>query len=74
MGAEMSTQARAKKPTHEDWQKARDRRGSSARKTVRALLDGNNGAAMEHARDWDEHDDEMFRISQILDGPGEAEL
>lgn len=59
-----------KQPTHEDWANARLRRESSARKMARALLDGNNGAAMEHARDWDEHDDEMFRISRVLDGDG----
>lgn len=59
-----------KQPTHEDWVNAREKRDASARKTVSALLEGDNGAAMEHARDWDEQDDIMFRISRTLDGDG----
>jgi hypothetical protein len=74
MGAEMSTQAGAKQPTHEDWKRAKDLRESEARKTVQALLDGRIDAARQHALKSDAADDLTWSISKILDEPGEEAL
>ena len=57
-----------KKPTHEQWERAKQRRDEAARRAVRALLDGKTDEAMQQALKYDENDDIMFAISKVLDG------
>jgi hypothetical protein len=59
----------AKQPTHEDWQRAMQRRDQAARRAVRALLDGKADEAMQQALKYDENDDTMWAITKQLDGP-----
>lgn len=63
---------RTGQPTHEDWERARQRRDSAARLSVRALLDGRTDEACQQALKYDENDDIMYAISKILDAPLEA--
>lgn len=54
--------------THEDWQRAKDKRDRAALRAVRELLNGKTGEATQSALESDQADDEMLRISKILDG------
>jgi hypothetical protein len=62
----------SKQPTHEDWQRARDKREQAAMQAVRSLLNGRTDEAMQQALKAGEQDDLMWSISKILDGPADA--
>lgn len=59
-------------PTHEDWERARKTRNTAALKSVSQLLAGNHAGAMESARESAAADDEMDRITDVLDRRGNA--
>jgi hypothetical protein len=53
--------------THEDWQKAKDKRDAAALQAVRHLVTGNIEAAKKEASKSASFDDEMTRIAKELD-------
>jgi hypothetical protein len=58
--------------THEDWERARKTRNAAALVAVRHLLRGDSAGAMESARESAAADDEMDRITDVLDRRGNA--
>ena len=56
-----------RKPTHDDWLRAKSKRDVAAWVTVKRLLEGDVEVAKTAAEEYQAHDREMDRISAILD-------
>jgi hypothetical protein len=57
-------------PTHEDWERAMAKRNAAAVSAARYLIWHEDEKARQYAEEAIAYDDEMTRISIVLDGDG----